>query len=141
MSRDVDNIVNASHDEDVAILVVASAVAGYVITRPFRDIFQISFVILPQCGQASGGQGKFDDHGSFFAIGKLVSIGIEDLLVVAGNRFCRRSCLDRERLNAHAVGGDGPAGFRLPPVIHHGYFQHIAGPVIGVGIEAFAREK
>ena len=89
MPRDVDDIVDASHDKDITILIKTSAVARHIIARPFRDIFQITFVILPKCGQASRGKGKLDYHGTFLAVGKLVSVGIENLHVIAGDRLRR----------------------------------------------------
>jgi hypothetical protein len=44
-------------------------------------------------------------------------------------------------VQTQAVGADGPAGFRLPPVVDHRHPDCVFGPVQGVGIEALAGQK
>src|SRR4029077_16675152 len=44
-------------------------------------------------------------------------------------------------LDADAIRANGPAGFRLPPVVYHGDVEIAGGPPQGVGITALAREK
>jgi hypothetical protein len=54
---------------------------------------------------------------------------VEHLHVIARHRLGRRAGLDRQRLDAQAVGGDGPAGLGLPPVIDHRHAEDLARPV------------
>ena len=49
--------------------------------------------------------------------------------------------LHRRRVEAAAVAAIGPAGLGLPPVVDHGAAQDAAGPRVGVGIGALARQE
>ncbi len=66
---------------------------------------------------------------------------VEYLHVVAGHRDGRRAMLHRQGAKPHGIGGDGPAGFRLPPVIDDRNLQLLLGPLHGVGIGALAGEE
>jgi hypothetical protein len=66
---------------------------------------------------------------------------VQDPHVIARHGKAGRSCLGREVLEASEVAGDGPAGLGLPPVVYHRLAQQLCSPVVGVGVEALARQE
>ncbi len=61
--------------------------------------------------------------------------------VVAGHRLGGRTRLDGEPLQAQRVGGDGPPGLGLPPVVDHRHPELVLGPVQGVGVTALSGQE
>src|SRR5262249_62110004 len=65
MAGDVDDVVGATHDIDVAVLVLEAGVRGLVITRKLREVILLEqIVLLPQRRQTGGWQRQFCDDGS-----------------------------------------------------------------------------
>lgn len=76
----------------------------------------------------------FDDpHG--------MAVSTQHLQVPARHRAGGRAGLDRQGLDAEAVGGDRPARLGLPPVINHRDAELLLRPAQGVGVAAFAGQE
>ena len=60
MPGDIDDVVGAAHDEDVAVIVLEAGVGGFVIARKLREVALGKTLIgLPQGRQAQpGGSGS-----------------------------------------------------------------------------------
>ena len=142
MTRDVEDIVGAAHDEQVAVLVDEAAVPGEVVAVEGRQVSRdVALVVVPQRREGAGGHGQLDADGSLVTGGRGVALLVEDPDVVAGHRHRGRAGLDRHRLQTAQVGGDRPAGLGLPPVVDDRDAEPFAGPLVGVGVEPLAGEE
>ncbi len=139
----VDHVVDTSHHVQVAVVVVVPAVTGDVVARVRGEIaLDESGIVVPESRQGAGRQRQLDRHRAFgVGVEFLPRCRIEHLDAVAGHRFRRRSRLHRQRLDAHAVRDDRPAGFGLPPVVDDRPVEQAARPVVRVGVEAFTGEE
>ncbi|EPJ40338.1 hypothetical protein STAFG_2587 [Streptomyces afghaniensis 772] len=142
VSGDVDDVVGAAHDEDIAVVVDVSAVAGQVVAGVGGEVGgDVPVVVLPERGQCAGRQREPHDDRAVDACGHRIARSVEDPDVPARQRAGGRPGLEGSRLDAHRVGDDGPAGLGLPPVVDHRDAQQIARPVVGLGIEALAGQE
>ena len=73
--------------------------------------------------------------------GDLVAVVVEGVQVVAGAGATAGAWLEGEQAEVAEAGGDGPAGFGLPPVIDHGFGEQVGSPDGGGGIAALAGEE
>ncbi len=141
VAGDVEHIVGAAHDVDVAVLVDVAAVTGEVIARVGRHVGRHEpLVVVVERREGAGGQRQLDADCALLAGGQLLAHRIEDLDLVAGHAHRRRTGLDRQGLQAAAVGGDRPAGLGLPPVVDDGDAELFVGPVVGVGVQTLPGE-
>ena len=142
MARDVDDVVGAAHDEQVAVLVLEAGVRGLVVAGELAEVaFLEALVLLPQRRQACGRQRQLDHDRAHGVGGEFAAGLVDDAHVVARHRHGRRAMLHRQHPEPHRVAGDAPAGFGLPPVIDHRLFQMLLGPLHGRRVGAFAGKK
>ncbi|MNT77393.1 hypothetical protein D3C72_2164990 [compost metagenome] len=66
---------------------------------------------------------------------------IEHVDGIARHGNSRRTVFHRKQAEAGGVGGDRPAGFRLPPMVDDRDIEDLLGPFDGFGVGAFAGEK
>ena len=129
---DVDDVVGAAHDVEVAVLVDVPAVAGEVVaveaprgtTTTYRSSSPHSV------GSVPGGSGSRRQiapsapgrHGR-------LPVLVEDLRRrTPGTGTVGRARLDRHRVEAAQVRRDRPAGLGLPPVVDHRDAEHARWP-------------
>ena len=142
VAGDVDDVVDARHDEQVAVFVLHPCVAGEVVAGLGAQIrIDEAVVVLPQGGQAAGGHGQLDHDAADLARVLYVAVVVEDAHVIARHGLGRGAGLDRQGLDAHEVGGDAPAGFGLPPVVDDRALEDVLGPGEGVGVAALAGQE
>ena len=142
MSGDVDDVVDAPHDVDVAILVPEPAVASQVVAGKARQVpAPVSLVVAPHRGKRSGRERQADGDASGLPGSDVVALVVDNAHVVSGSRLRRRAGLHREKLDADRVAADGPARLRLPPVIDDRDAQLLLRPEERVGIAALAGEE
>ena len=142
MPGHVDDVVDAAHDIEVAVVVAKPGVSREIEPRMLRQIGpEKAFVVLPQRRERSGRQRQPDDQpADLVRSGFLAGIG-EHADVVARNRTRRRSGLHRQQAKAGAVRDRGPAKFRLPPVIDDRYMQPVSRPQERIRIAAFSGQE
>ena len=139
VSGDVDDVVGAAHDEDVAVLVPVAGVAGGVVALERLEVGgNVAFVVAPERGQGAGRQRQAQDDVAFRAGLDVPAGAVDDVEPEAGHRDAGRAGLDRQSVEAAGVGADGPAGLRLPPVVDHRNTEDPGGPVEGVGVQPLA---
>ena len=69
MAGHVDDIVDAAHDPDIAIIVPVTGVPGQIVPRIGIELGAlVAFVIVPEGSQGARRQGKFDRDTSHLAI-------------------------------------------------------------------------
>ena len=142
MTGDVNNVVGASHDVEVAVLVSVAGVRGFIIPGKFVQIgFDEPVVSVPQRRQARRRQRQLDADRPDSAVFYPFIVRPQDVHVPARRRLGRRARLDRKFVQANAIGGNGPTGFRLPPVIDHRHADLFLGPVKRIGIGALAGQE
>ena len=107
MAGDIDDVVGAAHDENVAVLVLEAGVGGFVVAGEFVEIaFAHARVGLPQRRQAGRRQRQLD-HDRAHLVGRhFVAALVDDADVVAGHRHRRRAVFDRQHAEAHRIAGD-----------------------------------
>ena len=129
VAGDVDDVVGAAHDEDVAVLVLEAGVGGFVVAGEFGEVaFAHALVGLPQRRQARRRQRQLD-HDRAHRVGRdLLARLVDDAHVVARHRHRRRAVLDRQHAEADRVAGDRPAGLGLPPMIDHRHLEQLLRP-------------
>ena len=107
--RDIDDVVGAAHDEQVAVLVLEAGVRGLVVAGEFREVaFLEALVLLPQRRQAGGRQRQLDDDRAHLAARHFVALLVDDAHVVARHRDGRRAVLHRQH-------GRAPSDCRRSP--------------------------
>ena len=142
MAGGVDEVVGAAHDVDVAVLVIHAGIAGLVVAgEVFQIARDIAGIVVPQGLEAAGRQRQAHAHGAGLACRQHPAVVAQDVDAIAGNGLGGRPRLDRQPLQADAVGRHGPAGFGLPPVIDHRAVEQAFGPAHGVGIGALAGQE
>ena len=142
MARHVDDVVGARHDPEVAVLVEVARVGGLVVAREAPQVGRLeALVVLPQRAQAARRQGQLDRDVAGFAGRELGPLLVEHPHVVAGNGLGGRAVLHGQRRQSETVGGDGPAGLGLPPVVDHRHRKRALAPRHGVRVRALAGEE
>ncbi len=142
VAGDVDDVVGAGHDVDIAVLVHVAGVRGRVVAGKLLQVGRlVALVIVVERRQGSRGQRQLDADGADLAPLHLLAGLVEHPHVPAWHRHGRRSRLHRQLLQTHAVRGDRPAGLGLPPVVDDRTVQRPHRPVQGVGVGAFAGEE
>ncbi len=120
MPCDIDDIVSAAHDEQVAVLVDEPCVRRVVEARKCREVTLLKSVIgMPQRGQATGWQRQLDHDGPHRVGTDRLSTLVDDLHVIAWHGYCRRTVLDRQGAKAKRISRDCPARLGLPPMVDH----------------------
>jgi hypothetical protein len=142
VAGDVDEVVGATHDVDVAVLVEVAGIARLVVAGVVGHVaVDEALAVVPQGRKARGRQGQLDADIADLAVGQLL-VGIaQDVDGVARHGLGRRAVLDREAAQAQAVRRHGPAGLGLPPVVDDRAVEHALGPLHGVGIGALAGQE
>ena len=69
-----------------------------------------------------------------------MAVVVQRVQVVAGARPPAGARQEREQPELPESGGDRPAGFRLPPVVHHRLLQNLLRPDGSWGVAALARQ-
>ena len=142
MAGHVDDVVDATHDVDVTVLVLEAGVAGEVMAGMLGQVrLAVCLVVVPQRRQATRRQRQFQRDGPDLAGGHVRVLLAQHAHVVAGHRLGRRARLHRQHAEADAIGGDGPRGLGLPPVIDDRHPQTLARPEERVGIAALAGQE
>ena len=142
VAGDVDDVVHATHDVEVAVLVLVARVAREVVVRVLREIRRlVARVVVPEGRQATGRQREPDRERADLARGHLVVVLAQRAHLVAGHGLRGRAGLHREHPEADAVGGDRPARLGLPPVVDHRHAEVLARPHERVGVAALAGEE
>ena len=142
MAGDIDDVIGAPHDEQVAILVEVAAVAGEVVAGEGGHVGAVKALrIAPHPGQAARRQRLLDHHTALLHGAGRLALPVEDLHVETGHRHRGTAGLGGHRLEAVQVGGNGPAGLGLPPVIDHRHRQQVVEPVEGRRIQALAGQE
>ena len=142
MAGHVDDVVDAAHDVEIAVVVLVAGVAGQVEARVARQVrLPVAVVVVPERRQAAGRQRQLHDQGANLPAGHFVAVLAQNPYVVAGHGPRRRARLDRQGPEADAVGGDGPRGLRLPPVVYDRHAEAVARPYQGVRIGALTGEE
>ena len=141
MARDVDDVVGAAHDPEIAVLVENAGVAGQVIAGEAGEVGLLeALVVVPERRREAGRQRQLDHDRADPARRYLLAGLIHHLDAIARHRLGGRAGLHRQRAEAHAVGAHGPAGLGLPPVVVDRAFQMVLGPGQGVGVGPLAGE-
>ena len=142
MPGHVDDVVDAAHDVEVAVVVLVAGVTGQVETGVARQVrLPVAVVVVPERRQAAGRQRQFHDQGPDPAGGQFVPVLAEHPHVVARHGPRRRPRLDRQGAEADAVGGDRPPGLGLPPVVDDRHPEAVARPEQGVRIGPLPGEE
>jgi hypothetical protein len=142
MAGDIDDVVGAAHDENVAVLVLEAGIGGFVVAGKFVEIaFAHARVGLPQRRQARRRQRQLDHERAHRTGRDLLVRFIDDAHVVAGHRYRRRAVFYGQHTEADWVSGDAPAGLCLPPMIDHRFLQKLFRPFQRRRIGALAGEK
>ncbi len=142
MAGDVDDVVGAAHDEQVAVLVEVAAVPREVAALVRRQVGRdVAVVVAPQGGQRARRQRQPQHDRPLGARRHRLAPLVQDRHVVPGHRHAGRAGLERQRLEAPGAGGDRPTGLGLPPVVHHRDAQAFPRPVVGVRVEPLAGEE
>src|SRR5215212_5836259 len=118
MAGNIDHIVDASHDKDILIFVDITSIPCVV--KPWvRSHIRVdeALVSIPERGQGTRRQGQLDDDGTALARGYFGAGRIDAMHVPSREGAGCRAVFDWEALNSKWVAGDGPPGFRLPPMI------------------------
>src|ERR1041385_3836564 len=142
MPGDIDDVVRATHDPQIAILILKTSVGSLVVTRISLKIrLNMLGIFVPQRWQTTGRQRQLDHDVPDLVISYLGAFIIEHAHVVTRNRPATRSRLHRQQLDTDAVRADGPAGFRLPPMIDHGHAELSLSPRQRIRITTLAGQK
>ena len=138
---DVDHVIGARHDIEVAVLVLHARIAGFVIAGEGVQIALLEALFgVPQVGQGAGGQGQLDrDRAKGACLDRMTGL-VQNLHIVAGHRNRRAAEFDRQLFNPQRVRGDRPTCFGLPPVVDDRNVQLFLCPFDGRGVRAFARQ-
>ena len=124
MAGDVDDVVGARHDRDIAVLVDHPGVAGLVVAGEGREIAADEAALgVPQRRQRARRQRQPDRHRAELARRQRLAGLRQDPHVVARHRHRRRAELDRQQLDPRRVRRDRPAGLGLPPVVDHRHLE------------------
>ena len=106
MAGDVDDVVGAAHDVEVAVGVLEAGVGGLVVAGKLGEVALEALVLLPQRRQARRRQRQLD-HDRAHLVGRhLPALLVDDAHVVARHRHAGRAVLDRKR----------PSPTGLPPI-------------------------
>ena len=98
MAGDVDDVIGARHDVEVAVLVDHARIAGFVVAGKGVEIaFRKRSSAFHSVGKVPGGKRQFDRDGAQVSVRQRVAAVIQDLHVIAGHRHGRRADLDRQR--------------------------------------------
>src|SRR5690606_11860527 len=139
MAGDVDNIVDAAHDPEIAVLVDACIVAGEILMRYAAPVLLlVAFVIAPDSAQHAG-PGVADDKPAALVRAHRLAAVVRHFgqdpgqWLRAASRLRRNGAGQRRHHDA--------ARFRLPPSIHDRATlaaNHLVVPHPGLGVDAFA---
>ena len=142
MARDIDDVVGAPHDEDIAVGVDEAGIRGVVEARIGGEIgFDEALLGLPQSRQGAGRQRQLD-HDRAHRSGRHGPPALVDALhVVARHRHRRRARLHREQLEPERIADDRRAGLGLPPMVDHRHLQDVLRPDQRVGVGPLASQE
>ena len=142
MAGDVDDVVGTGHHVNVSVLVDVAGVGGFVVAGKVGEVgVHVTLVRVPQGGQGAGRQGQLAADGPDVARLHRLVVVVQHTDVPAGHGLGRRPGLHRIGMQAQAVGGHGPAGFGLPPVIDDRTLQVSPRPFQGIGVGALAGQE
>ena len=146
VAGDIDDVVGAGHHVDIAVLVDEPGVGSLVIAGIGAEIgLHKTPVLPPQRRQCAGRQRQLDRQRADLAglrFARLADrVGLQHPHVPARHRLRARAVLDRQALDAEAVGADRPAGLGLPPMVDDRDPKHLLGPGDGRRIGALAGQE
>src|SRR5690554_2383574 len=99
VSGNIDDIIGATHDEKVTILVKVAAIASQVVARISGHIGALKTLgVLPNTNQAAGRQRLFDDHAALLHHLGLFAFMIQQLHIEPGYRYAGAAGLGRQQL-------------------------------------------
>src|SRR4029079_14252557 len=96
---------------------------------------------VPQVRQTARRKRELNYDIAEVTIGDRMTPIVEDAHLIAGHWQSRRAALDRAPPETDRIAGDGPARFRLPPVIYHGHPKVLLGPEHGSRIGALPGQE
>ena len=140
----IDYVIDAPHDEDVAILIQITAITGEVIAGVLGEVGGTeTLVVIPEGREASRGEGQFDhDIAGLVGLGNPFTIMAEQLHVVARHRHGGGTGMHLHRVDTHGIGHHRPAALGLPPVVdHRNIGQPLFQPMIGGRIEPLSGQE
>ena len=115
VTADIDNIVDAAHDPEIAVFVAPCAVAGKVDAFNLRPVLlAVAFVVAPNCPQHRR-PGPFDHEITALICADRLAVARHDVGFDSGKRFRRGAGFGGSRAR-NGRDHDG-AGFGLPPRI------------------------
>src|SRR6266849_5549179 len=139
MAADIDHVIDATHDPEVAVRVAPGAVAGKIDVLDLRPILlSITFIVAPD-GSEHRRPGTRNYEITAFGWTNRLAVARHDVGFDAGKRFRRRAGFGRRRTGERA--DHDRAGFRLPPGVHNGttaLADDFAIPHPGFGIDRLA---
>ena len=140
---DVEDVVGAAHDEQVAVLVEVPAVAGQVVAVERRQVRRdVAVVVAPQGREGAQAASVGVRQMAPSTPGSTgVPFSSRTVDRIPGHRHRRGARLDRQRLEAPQVGGDGPPGLGLPPVVDDGDAEPVGRPLPRVGVQPLTGEE
>src|SRR5690349_3458604 len=120
MSGDVDDVVGATHDPQISVVISVTSVGRLVIPGIRAEIrFEIRVIVVPQRRQTTRRQRQLDRDVADLVIGHFDAFIIEYTYVITGYGSSTRTGFYRKQFKTNAIGADGPTSFRLPPMIDH----------------------
>ena len=146
--RDVDDVVGAAHDEDIAVGVDVSGIARRVEARERIEIrLAEPLEASPDAGERARRQRKaqrdvpLGRSAARAGAGDIPALAVEDAHVVARHRHGGGAGLGGERLEPDGVRADRPAGLGLPPVVDDRHAEALVRPVPRLGVEPLTGEE
>jgi len=139
---DIDDVVGASHDEDIALLVDVSGIGREVVARERSEIGVVEALVgVPERRGGARRHRQLGHERTCLASGQLGPVTPEHPEIPSRYGSGRRPRDHGKTLDAEAVRGDRPARFRLPPVVDHRDAQLLLRPTERLWIAALPREE
>ena len=131
VAGDVDDVVGAAHDVDIAVLVDDSRHPRCCSSRDRPRGRLPGSARPPARGSAAhpGGSGSLMTMAPMVSGGDRLAAFVQHLEGIARHRHRGRAVLDRERSEPERVAGDRPAGLRLPPMVDDRHLRGCPRPI------------
>ena len=146
VAGDVDHVVGAAQDVEIAVLVADAPVEGAV-DLPARDGLPVgldeALVVAPDGLHEARRRRALDHHHALLVgLGQLLAGAlVHQLDVVAVHGHARAAELAGLLLHAVGDGQDRPAAFGLPVVVDDGHAQAVADPARGGLVQRLAGQE
>ncbi len=142
VAGDIDDVVGARHDEDIAVIVYVTGIRCLVIAGEFREAGGAKpFVGIPEARQAARREGELDGDIAKRTGRHLMARIVEHMEIVARHGHGGRTVFHGQHIEAERIADDRPSGLRLPPVIDDGNAEHGFGPAQRIGVGPLAGQE